>query len=151
MTEIKGGMKKGATYSVADVGAFADLLDYKFPVGEFKFRGKVFLKEALELTGMEVSLGKMVPGTAVPYTHIHQENEELYLFIKGKGQFLIDGEVIDVQEGTMIRVAPEGVRAWRNNSEEDLYYIVIQAKQGSLGQYTLKDGKIIEMNPTWPE
>lgn len=46
-------------------------------------------------------------------------------FIKGSGRFQVDGDVIDVREGTVIRVAPEGTRAWRNNSSEDLYYIVL--------------------------
>jgi len=100
---------------------------------------------------MEVSLGKLAPGTGVPYSHRHVENEELYLFIKGSGQFLIDGEVIDVQEGSCIRVAPDGVRAWRNNSTEDLYYIVIQAKNNSLGAHTLEDGKIVDPKAKWPE
>ncbi|ASS75199.1 hypothetical protein CIG75_09535 [Tumebacillus algifaecis] len=142
--------KKGTHYTLIDAGPFTELGKYKFEVGPYQFPGKLFLNELLGLTGMEVSFGKMFPGTGLPYSHKHVENEELYIFIKGQGQFLIDGEVIDVREGTAIRVGTEGVRTWRNNSTEELHYIVIQAKQGSLGQYTLQDGKIVEPKVTWP-
>ena len=64
---------------------------------------------------------------------------------------MIDGEVIDVREGSAIRVSPEGVRAWRNNSTEDLYYIVIQAKNNTLDAYTLTDGVLVDPNAVWPK
>lgn len=39
----------------------------------------------------------------------------------------------------MIRVAPEGERAWKAG-DEDLYFFCIQAEVGSLSQATLEDG-----------
>ncbi|GAX91574.1 cupin domain-containing protein [Effusibacillus lacus] len=141
--------KQGQNYSAVNVGKWEKLDQYT--VGPKKNPGKLFLLEVLQLTGMEVSLNKLGPGKQVPFYHSHKENEELYLFIKGKGQFQIDGEILDVEEGTVIRVAPEGVRTWRNHSTEDLYYVVIQAKANSLTAYTATDGVIPDKKVEWPE
>lgn len=112
--------------------------------------GKLFLKDHLDLSGMQVSLGKMPAGKAVPFLHKHKTNEELYIFVRGKGQIQIDGEVIDVEEGTSVRIAPNGERAWRNTGTEDLYCIVIQAKENSLTQDTFDDGIPCDNQPNWP-
>jgi mannose-6-phosphate isomerase-like protein (cupin superfamily) len=150
--EMKGGIVTGENFSAAHAGPWEGMMDYVFsPAPHIKFPGKLFLQNALGLGGMEVSLGVLKPGTSIPYTHSHKENEELYIFVKGSGQFYIDGQVIDVTEGSTVRVAPAGERAWRNNSTEDLHYIVIQAKAGSLGQATLEDGNVVVPKFKWPE
>ncbi len=113
--------------------------------------GKMFLKNELKLSGMEVSINKLSPGMKMPFYHKHKENEELYIFIKGKGQFQVDGEIINIQEGTVIRVSPEGVRVWRNNSSEDLYFIVIQAKVGSFSGENISDGIGVEGDVAWSQ
>jgi len=98
---------------------------------------------------MQVSFGVMPGHGATPFTHKHKNNEELYIFISGKGQIQIDGEIVDVEEGAAVRVATDGVRSWRNTSDTDLNYIVIQAKENSLGPDTLEDGMPGEDAPTW--
>ncbi|WP_439647734.1 cupin domain-containing protein [Collibacillus ludicampi] len=110
---------------------------------------KVFLKDTLQLTGMEVSLNRLPPGEGSHFRHKHKQNEELFIIVKGSGQLQVDGKIIDVREGTSIRVAPDGVRAIRNNSSEDLYYICIQAKEGSLTAYTKTDGIITDKTVEW--
>ena len=111
--------------------------------------GKLFLKEPLQLTGMEVSLGVLPPGRGLPFLHAHRENEEVYIFVKGQGQMVIDGEVMEVREGTVVRVATSGARAWRNHGQEDLHYIVIQARTGTLHQGTTTDGLPVEGTVHW--
>ncbi len=139
-------------HAVYEIGALEKIDQYAFstPLLPSAVKGKKFLKNDLALTGMEVSFNKFPPGAAMPFYHRHQEHEELYLFLKGKGQFQIDGQVIDVKEGTAIRVAPAGVRAWRNNSDQDLYYVVIQAKANSLPKGTIEDGVAVDQKMTWP-
>lgn len=110
---------------------------------------KVFLKDSLNSTGMEVSLNRVAPGEGSTFRHKHLQNEELFIFVKGSGQFQVDGNIIEVQEGSSIRVSPDGVRAVRNNSAEDLYYICIQAKEGSLSAYTKSDGVITDRSVEW--
>lgn len=144
-------VKEGKNYSVLHTGHFADLDNYSFkhPLISEERRGKLFFKDYLELTGMQISLNKLPAGRAVPFSHAHKENEEVYIFTGGRGQMQIDGEIFDVQEGSVIVVRPEGMRTWRNNSKEDLYYIVIQAKMNSLSQDTFDDGVPGEGRPSW--
>jgi len=151
MTTKQIPTQSGTHYTAADFGPWELMHEHVINIAGNQIPGKVFLKETLNFTGMEVSLGKIPAGLGVPWSHKHKENEETYIFVKGQGQFLIDGEVLNVQEGTVVRVAPDGVRAWRNNSTEDLHYIVIQAKAHSLGGYTITDGEIVEPRATWPE
>lgn len=47
-------------------------------------------------------------GISMPFYHKHRENEELYIFVKGQGEFKIDDEILEIKEGTVIRVAQEG-------------------------------------------
>lgn len=138
-------------HSVFEIGPMENLGHYAFnsKLLPSAIPGKKFLKDELDLTGMEVSFNIFPPGAAMPFYHRHREHEELYLFLKGRGQFQIDGKTIDVKEGTAIRVAPAGVRAWRNNSDQDLIYVVIQAKANSLLNGTIEDGAAVDQKITW--
>lgn len=137
---------KQANYSVNHAGAFSNFGN----VTEGVLKGKIFLKDFLKLTSMEVSLNNLPPKAEIPFYHKHQENEELYIFLKGHGQFQVDGNDLDVFEGTSVRIAPDGVRALRNTSaSEDLYFIVIQAKENSLTQWVESDGVILEQPVEW--
>lgn len=139
--------KQGQNYTVLETGKLEEL-DQK--TSGF-YKGKLFIKEMLQLTGMEVSLNKLPAGISVPFYHQHKQDEELYIFIKGNGQMQIDGDILDVTEGTCIRVSPAGTRVWRNNSTEDLYYIVIQAHENSLKEWTREDGIKLDDEVKWPE
>ncbi len=123
---------KGTNYSMVNVGALSS------------FAGKTFVKEMLEITGMEVSFGSLGAGESVPFFHHHKENEEVYIVLSGKGEFTIDGEKIAVESGSMIRISPVASRCTHNIGSEPLIYICIQAKEGSLGGYTATDGVIEE-------
>lgn len=133
---------KGKNFTAIHAGAFSDLSQYelKHPLRDKPVHGKLFVKDHLDLTSMQVSLNKLPAGVEVPFYHRHKENEELYIFVGGKGQIQIDGQNIDVEEGSCIRISPQGERCWRNNSTKDLYYIVIQAKNESLNIDTFDDG-----------
>lgn len=136
-------MKKiGNNFSFIDFGPFekVDQYSFKHPKLTEAVEGKQFLKEELGLTSMEVSLNKIPAGTSMPFSHKHRENEELYIFLKGKGEFCVDGNWFEVQEGSAIKVAPNGVRTWRSSSSEELLFIVIQAKAGTLGEGSIQDG-----------
>jgi mannose-6-phosphate isomerase-like protein (cupin superfamily) len=145
--------QEGKNYSAMHPGKFADLKQYQLqhPVIEGRrVSGKLFVRDHIGLTGMQISLNCMPPGIAMPFGHMHKLNEELYIFTSGSGQIQIDGDIINVQEGTCVRVAPGGDRSWRNNGTENLHYIVIQAKENSLTQDTFDDGLPSEVTPAWP-
>lgn len=131
-------------YSSLDIGAFANLKDLDYN----GVKGKYFIGKELGLTGSEISLNRLPAGKGTPFVHSHKKNEEVYIITGGKGVFYVDGEEFPVQEGSVIRVAPEGERAWKAG-EEDLYFICIQAEAGSLTQATREDGKIHETKTWW--
>ena len=102
----------------------------------------------LGLTGCEVSVNYTPAGKFTPFVHSHKLNEEVYVIISGKGQFMLDNEEIDIQEGSIVRVAPKCERAIKAG-DEDLAYICIQSQAGSLTQATNDDGVISESKASW--
>ncbi len=132
------------TSSVFQAGAMGSWLErhfWKLPSGK-EVPGKLFLKEPLGLTSCEVSLGQIPPGGGASFIHSHKQNEEVYIFLTGSGEMLLDGETHSIEPGTTFRVATSVERAWRNCSTEPMCYIVIQAKTDSLEQWTFEDGNI---------
>lgn len=135
-------------YTVQHTGPLESLSERAYEGRLGKVLGKYFLGQELGLTGCEVSLNRMPAGKGTPFVHAHKKNEELYIVLRGKGTFFIDGEEFPIQEGSLIRVAPDGARAWKAD-EEDLYFICIQAEAGSLTQATSNDGLIVETKTSW--
>jgi mannose-6-phosphate isomerase-like protein (cupin superfamily) len=113
-------------------------------------RGKLFLRSVLGSAGLEVSLNVVPPGKAIPFLHRHQENDEVYVVVGGQGQFLVDGECLDVAEGSVLRIGPPAARAWRNNSDAPLYFLCIQYRADGMIQGGTVDGRGVEGKPTWP-
>jgi mannose-6-phosphate isomerase-like protein (cupin superfamily) len=150
MSNATNSIKKGTNYTTYNPGSLTKWKDYDVEFPGLKIEGKHFLKEFLGFTGCEISIDSMAPGVGMPFYHKHTMNEEAYIFLKGNGQMQVDGEVIDVSEGSIVRIAPNGERTWRNNSNEPLIFIVIQMQENSLTQHTLDDGVVIEKEVSWP-
>ncbi|MGA2405884.1 MAG: cupin domain-containing protein [Bacteroidales bacterium] len=81
--------------------------------------------------------------------HSHKNHEEIYIFIKGNGQFQVDGNRFNIMEGSVIRIAPDGRRTWRNNSDKPLIFMVIQAKNDSLDKYFVEDSFRVREDIKW--
>lgn len=114
-------------------------------IGSLKgFEGKQFVKDAAGQTSCEISFGSLPSGQAVPFFHSHKENEENYIILSGAGKFQVNGDVFDVAQGSVIRVATNCDRNLKCTSEEPMVYICIQAKERSLGGYTMTDAEITE-------
>ena len=145
--------EQGTNFSVAEIGAIDAWKSYTAQIKGLPgvdVPGKLFLNPILGLTGMEVSVNCLPAGAAVPFYHKHHLHEELYLFLKGRGQFQVDEKTIEIREGTVLRVSPDGERTWRNNAEEDLFYIVIQATAFSIATEGTGDGYSVQRQVDWP-
>jgi mannose-6-phosphate isomerase-like protein (cupin superfamily) len=118
-------------------------------VGDIQAKGRVTLHNELALTGSEVSINELPPGVSVPFVHSHKRNEEVYLVVKGKGRFYVDGDEFEVAEGSVIRVDPAGQRCITADSQTPIRYICIQTEAKSLMQFTENDGIILETKPSW--
>ena len=64
------------------------------------------LHDKLGLTGAEISVNSMPAGASVPFVHAHKQNEEIYGILSGKGKAEIDGDVVELQAGDWVRIAP---------------------------------------------
>jgi len=144
-------LAEDVNYTAVNLGNLDELMEYSLihKVNKQKIEGKVFLKEATKSTGTEISFNSLAPKSEQPYFHIHYKNEETYIILKGFGFFQVDGKVFDIKEGSVIRVAPEGVRGIRNSSDDTMIYMVIQAKENSLEEYTTDDGERVTFDPKW--
>lgn len=131
MSDIKV-MSKGEKYAHASVGSFKG------------YEGKQFVKAVTEATSCEISFGTLLPGTAVPFFHSHKANEENYVILSRRGKFQVNGDVFDIAEGSVIRVSTGCNRNLKCTSTEPMTYICIQAKEGSLEEYTMTDAEITE-------
>ena len=122
--------KTSEGYSIATVGDIAS------------FEGKAFVKDILNTTSMELSFGTLAPGCTVPFFHHHKQNEEVYVVLSGECVFILDGKEEPVTSGSIVRVAPSVSRNTKCTGSVPLVYICIQAKAGSLEQYTMGDGVV---------
>jgi mannose-6-phosphate isomerase-like protein (cupin superfamily) len=113
-------------------------------------REKRFLQDLLGSAGLEMSLNVLPPGKGMPFLHKHQQNEEVYAIVGGRGQFVVDGECIDVQEGSVLRIGPPAARAWRNNADAPLYFLCLQYRADSRVRRGTLDGVRVEGKPAWP-
>ena len=118
-------------------------------IGDIQKLGRVTLNGELELTGSEISINELPAGVSVPFVHSHKRNEEVYIILKGKGQFYVDGDEFEVEEGSVIRVDPAGARCLKADDQTLIRYICIQTEAQSLLQFTEKDGIGVDSKPTW--
>ena len=106
---------------------------------------KIFLGQELGMTGAEVSLQCLAAGEDAPFLHSHKTHEEIYVIISGKGEYEVDGEKMAVSEGSVIRVAPAGVRALRNTSDNEMVMMCIQYEAKPITSF-MDDANIIPLN-----
>lgn len=144
-------ISKNANYEAINLGELNEVRDYSLihPINKKNIDGKVFLKDVTGSTGTEISFNSLQPHSEQPYFHLHKKNEETYIILKGSGFFQVDDDCFKIKEGSIIRIAPQGVRGICNTSDEEMIYIVIQSKENSLEEYTTADGTRIPHEPKW--
>lgn len=140
----------GRNFSAISVGKLNELNEYVLQLGpDVKIPGKVFGGAALHATGGEFSFQVFQPGTETGFLHTHKVHEELYFFLSGRGEFQVDGQVIPVAEGSVVRVAPEGERSVRNNGTEPLVMLCVQYRGNTFTEADAADGNILQKPVVW--
>ena len=80
------------------------------------------------------------------YGHRHKTQEEIYYVAAGKLQFKLGDDVLELEQGTVVRVAPETWRSVWNDEEEDAELIIVSIRvEGG----SLDDAEYLEN--FWPE
>ena len=140
----------GQNFTAITVGNLSELSNYVLTLSpEVQIPGKVFLGGALNTTGAEISLQSFAVGSQTGFLHKHKNHEEIYLFIAGKGEFQVDGEIFTVGEGSLVRVAPEGIRSVRNTGDVELVMLCIQYTANSFIAEDATDGDILADEVKW--
>jgi mannose-6-phosphate isomerase-like protein (cupin superfamily) len=116
-----------AEYSIARV---ADVPDMAADVGmdpdHFEIR---FLREPLALRNFAVTFERFGGSWRPARGHRHTAQEEVYFLVSGRAQAKLEGEVIDLEPWTAVRVPPQTARAFRAAGEEDAVFVTIAAPQ----------------------
>ena len=146
-------LSENDNYNAINLGNLNELMNYSLihPVNKQEIEGKVFLKDDTKSSGSEISFNSLPAKSEQPYFHIHRKNEETYIIIKGFGFFQVDDDCFEIEEGSVIRVAPNGKRGISNSSDDTMIYMVVQSKENSLEEYTTGDGERVTFNPKWKD
>lgn len=88
------------------------------------------LAGALETTQVALTYRRMPQHTGGKgsYGHRHAEQEEVYFVLSGRLQFKLDDEVIELDGGNAIRVAPEVFRSVWNDEAEDAELVIVSTR-----------------------
>lgn len=143
-------ISEGAGYSAVTVGNLSELNNFTLALSpEIQIPGKVFVGIATGATGAELSFQVFEPGAGTPFLHTHKTHEEFYIFVKGSGEFQVDGTVFPIGEGSIVRVAPAAKRTLRNTGNEPMIMICMQYKTNSFGAEDAHDGELLSEAIVW--
>jgi quercetin dioxygenase-like cupin family protein len=102
-----------------------------------------FGRKQLDSRDLGISHFRYAANLRSPMAHSHREQEEAYVVVAGSGRVLLDGEVHDLRQWDVVRVAPEVVRAFEAGPE-GLDVIAI-------GGPKPPDGDGVPGAATWPD
>ena len=71
-----------------------------------------FSRKHIGSRDLGISHFKWAPGVRSPGGHTHREQEEAYVVVSGSGRARLDGEIRDIRQWDVLRVAPAVIRAF---------------------------------------
>lgn len=77
----------------------------------------------LKLQGVALGLIRLSADEGYTFTHSHAEQEEVYIVVEGKGAMVVDGELLTLESGDIVRVAPAAKRALKADADTALFVI----------------------------
>lgn len=95
-----------------------NLLEIEDSVGERApgIEGR-FARSKLDSRDLGISHFRYAANHRSPVAHSHTAQEEAYVVVAGSGRVLLDGEVHDLRQWDVLRVAPEVVRAFEGGPD----------------------------------
>jgi mannose-6-phosphate isomerase-like protein (cupin superfamily) len=130
-----------AGYTIRTLDEVPDVFEGRYP-GMMRF-----LTGPLDAEQVAITHRHMPPksGGKGGYGHRHKTQEEIYFVVSGRLQFKLDDEVVDVDGGSAVRVAPEVVRSVWNNGPDDAQLLIFSLQVADVRE----DAELIE--GFWPE
>ena len=113
-----------AGYTIKRLDEVPDLFGGKYP-GVMRM-----LSEPLGTEQVAITHRHMTPGSGGKggYGHRHKTQEEVYFVVSGTLEFKLDEEVVELEGGSVIRVAPEVVRSVWNEGPADAELIIVSTR-----------------------
>ena len=129
-----------SAYTIRAITDVPDIFEGQYP-GAMRF-----LTDHLEAEQIALTHRLMPPqsGGKGSHGHRHKTQEEIYYVISGTPQFKLDDQIIDVPNGTAIRVAPTVTRSIWNDGPDDAELVICPARLDD----PRADGELIE--DFWP-
>jgi hypothetical protein len=108
-------------------------------------KGLASPSRALDSRGVALGFVRLPAGEGYTFTHHHEEQEEVYVVLAGRGTLLVGGELLPLERGDLVRVAPEARRALRAADDEALLVICAGGVPAGYprepeGRYLIDDG-----------
>ena len=101
-----------ADYKIVNLLEIDDSVDGRIAGLEGRFSRKY-----LGSRDLGVSHWRYAPNTRNPSAHSHREQEEAYVVVSGSGRVRLDGEIREIGQWDVVRVAPDVVRAFEAGPE----------------------------------
>jgi mannose-6-phosphate isomerase-like protein (cupin superfamily) len=102
-----------------------------------------FANRDLETQSTGVSLMGVKPGQRQAVAHRHDEAEEVYVVLSGRGRIKLDDEIVEVGPLDAIRIAP-GVSRALEAGDEGLEFL-------AFGPHHANDGEVLDADEFWGE
>ena len=126
-------------YTVARATDAPDVLgDYP---GEMRLMTSVIDAEQVAITYRRMPQHTGGKGS---YGHYHRTQEEVYFVLSGRLQFKLGDEVVELEKGGVVRVAPETPRSVWNDEREDAELVIVSTR------YTGTAGDAVIVEDFWP-
>jgi len=93
-----------------------------------------FARKPLGAERIGVSLQKLAPGARQAFGHRHEEDEEVYVVVKGSGRVKVDNDIVVLGEWDAIRVAPETMRCFEAGDDGIEYLAFGMHTDGDSGE-----------------
>ena len=111
-------------YTVVRLEEVPDLFEGKYP-GVMRMLTRPLGNEQVAITHRHMPPGS---GGKGGYGHRHKTQEEIYFVVSGKLEFKLEDEVLELEGGSVVRVAPEVVRSVWNEGPGDAELIIVSTR-----------------------
>ena len=116
------------------------------------------IRDDIKLTALGMSFARLPIGKGYTYLHRHEYQEEIYIVLNGKGVIYMDGKLVELSQGDVVRVNPEVYRALKADDKFELVCLIVGALPAEgypkqLNNRTLIDDGIPDWDrlPPWCE
>jgi mannose-6-phosphate isomerase-like protein (cupin superfamily) len=92
-----------------------------------------FLMDAGDLGSRNLSIIWVdVPPGAEQHSHSHEDSEQVYVIVRGRGRMHVAGDEEDVGEGDLVFIPPATDHGIKNDGDETLVYVAAAAPPVSM-------------------